>query len=106
MAYGQVWIDGVTSMYGQTPGLEAELGTRPLGTAPADAGWVWVPAVFNVDTENNDEFQAQLSCADLPPGTGTYQYLYRYRWTEERPTPTAVLRDQCRPTSSRTKPAL
>ncbi|GIV72088.1 MULTISPECIES: alpha-amylase family glycosyl hydrolase [Caldilinea] len=74
-AYGQVWIDGVTSQPGPTPGLQAQLGFGPSGSNPAsDVGWSWVDAVFNVDVGNNDEFMASL----LPDAVGSYDYVYRY----------------------------
>lgn len=74
-AYGQVWIDGVTSAPGATPSLQAQLGFGPTGSNPAlDAGWQWIDASFNVDAGNNDEFMASL----LPDATGAYDYVYRY----------------------------
>jgi glycosidase len=76
--YGQVWIDGVTSQPGPTPGLLAELGFGPDGSDPAgNAAWTWVEASFNVDAGNNDEFFASL----LPDAVGTYDYAYRYSTT-------------------------
>jgi hypothetical protein len=77
--YGQVWIDGVTSMPGATPTLRAQLGFGPDGSDPASAlGWIWVDAAFNVDVGNNDEFVASL----LPEAVGTYDYAYRYSTTD------------------------
>ena len=77
--YGQVWIDGVTSMPGATPTLRAQLGFGPDGSDPASAaGWDWVNAAFNVDAGNNDEFVASL----LPEAVGTYDYAYRYTTTD------------------------
>jgi glycosidase len=76
-AYGQVWIDGETSKPGPTPTLRAQLGFGPAGSNPADAGWTWVDAVFNVDAGNNDEFMASL----LPEAVGTFDYVYRYSVT-------------------------
>ncbi|HAJ34530.1 MAG TPA: alpha-amylase, partial [Chloroflexi bacterium] len=74
-AYGQVWIDGVTSQPGATPTLWAQLGYGPAGSNPAtDAGWQWLDAAFNVDAGNNDEFMASL----LPDAVGVYDYVYRY----------------------------
>ncbi|HEY3313173.1 MAG TPA: alpha-amylase family glycosyl hydrolase [Anaerolineales bacterium] len=76
--YGQVWIDGVTNQPGATPGLSAQLGFGPVGSNPAgNPDWIWVPATFNVDAGNNDEFKASL----LPDALGTYDYLYRYSTT-------------------------
>jgi glycosidase len=77
-AYGQVWIDGATSLPGPTPSLRAQLGFGPDGSAPAgNADWHWTEAVFNVDVGNNDEFKASL----LPESTGTFDYVYRYSTT-------------------------
>lgn len=79
--YGQVWIDGVTSQPGATPGLLAELGFGPQGSNPdGNAAWSWVSASFNVDAGNNDEFVASM----LPEAVGTYDYLYRYSTTNGR----------------------
>ena len=80
-AYGQVWIDGVTSEPGATPSVRAQLGFGPHGSSPAgNAAWEWVEAGFNVDAGNNDEFVASL----LPDHTGTFDYLYRYSTTNGR----------------------
>jgi hypothetical protein len=75
IAYGQVWIDGVTSQPGPTPGLWAQLGFGPAGSIPGfDPGWIWTDAEFNVDSGNNDEFMAQM----LPQEVGVFHYVYRY----------------------------
>ena len=80
-AYGQVWIDGVTSQPGATPGLIAQLGFGPDGSNPAgNAAWAWVEAAFNTDAGNNDEFVASLQ----PEAIGTYDYAYRYSVTDGR----------------------
>ena len=48
--YGQVWIDGVTSLPGQSPTLQAQVGFGPEGSNPAgNSDWIWVDASFNVD---------------------------------------------------------
>ncbi|WP_322507941.1 alpha amylase N-terminal ig-like domain-containing protein [Anaerolinea sp.] len=73
--YGQVWINGVTSQPGATPGLLAQVGYGPDGSDPsAGTGWIWVNAEFNDDAGNNDEFRGQL----LPEAVGTFDYAYRY----------------------------
>ncbi len=80
-AYGQVWIDALTSLPGATPGLRAQLGFGPDGSNPdGNAAWAWVDAVFNVDAGNNDEFKASM----LPETTGTFDYVYRYSTTNGR----------------------
>ncbi len=79
--YGQVWIDGVTNQPGATPGLLAQVGLGPDGSNPAgNAAWTWVPATFNVDAGNNDEFVGSL----LPEQTGAFDYAYRYSTTNGR----------------------
>jgi len=77
--YGQVYIDGVTSEPGPTPGLLAQVG---FGASMTNfTGWtMWVDAVYNGDVGNNDEFMAQL----LPEETGDFYYLYRYSTTAGR----------------------
>jgi glycosidase len=79
--YGQVWINGVTSQPGATPGLRAQLGFGPAGSNPdGNAAWSWVDAGFNVDAGNNDEFVGSL----LPEAVGTFDYVYRYSTTGGR----------------------
>ncbi len=79
--YGQVWIDGVTSAPGATPGLLAQVGFGPDGSNPAsDPAWTWVDAVFHAQAGNNDEFKGQL----LPEFVGEYDYAYRYSTTGGR----------------------
>jgi glycosidase len=76
--YGQVWIDGHTTLPGATEGLVAQVGYGPDGSTPdGNPDWSWVDAVFNVDVGNNDEFMGQL----LPEAAGTYDYAYRYSTT-------------------------
>jgi len=72
--YGQAWEPGVTEAPGQAPGLNAWLGYSTSNTNPNT--WTnWVPATFNAQVDNNDEFVATLS--GLP--VGTYYYAYRYQ---------------------------
>jgi len=78
--YGQVWINGVTSQSGATPGLIAQLGYGPEGSDPnGNPSWTWEYASFNTDADNNDEFMANL----LPDSIGTFDYVYRYSTTNE-----------------------
>lgn len=77
-AYGQVWIDGVTSQSGPTPSLRAQLGFGPAGSNPdGNLDWTWTEATFNVDAGNNDEFKASMQ----PQAAGIYDYVYRYSTT-------------------------
>ena len=76
--YGQVWIDGHTTLPGATDGLIAQVGFGPDGSYPeGNAEWAWVDAAFNVDAGDNDEFMGQL----LPETVGAYDYAYRYSTT-------------------------
>jgi hypothetical protein len=80
-AYGQVWIDGVTSQPGATPGLRAQLGYGPDGSDPdGSADWIWLDGAFNTDAGNNDEFKGSL----LPETTGSFDYAWRYSTTGGR----------------------
>jgi hypothetical protein len=74
--FGQVWKSGVTDSAGQGAGITAELGFGPVNSTPG-AGWVWLPAVFNVDVGNNDEYVVWMSTY-LP--AGTYHYTFRYQY--------------------------
>jgi hypothetical protein len=79
ITYGQAFIpNGITASPGATFGLEAWVGINSADTDPA--GWsTWVPATFNSQAGDNDEF-----LADIAPGLtpGTYYYAYRYRFGE------------------------
>jgi len=80
-AFGQVWIDGVTSQPGATSGLLAQLGFGPSNSHPeGNTAWNWVDASFNVDAGNNDEFKASM----LPESVGTFDYAFRYSTTNGR----------------------
>ncbi len=77
--YGQIYIDGVTSQAGATPGVIAEVGYGADGSTPG-AAWTWFDTTFNADSGNNDEYQGTL----LPDAVGTYDYAYRYSTTGGR----------------------
>jgi len=76
--YGQIWIEGVTSLPGPTSGLRAQLGFGPTGTK-ADS-WQWLEAAFDSDQGNNDQFIGSL----LPSAIGNFDYAYRYTTTNGR----------------------
>lgn len=71
--YGQIWIDGITSQPGATPGLLAEVGFGPIGSTP-DGSWTWSSMAFNVDSGSNDEYVGSM----LPDELGTFCYTTRY----------------------------
>ena len=72
--YAQVYKDGVTNATGQGAGITAWIGYSTSNTNPNT--WTnWIPAVYNTDVGNNDEYKATLS--GLP--VGTYYYASRFR---------------------------
>ncbi len=76
---GQVYISGVTSLPGTTPGLIAQLGFGMTSSPPNDWEW-WFDAPFSGDVGDNDEFAQQL----IPEYTGDFYYVYRYSTTNGR----------------------
>lgn len=75
-AYGQAYKAGVTDSTGQAFGLNAWVGISSTNTNPAN--WTtWIPATFNVQVGNNDEFMADFG-ATLPVGTHYYAFRYQY----------------------------
>lgn len=72
--YAQAWINNVTNLAGATPLLECYIGVSTTDTDPAT--WTnWIPATFNVDNGNNDEFKATIG-SGLAAGT----YYYASKW--------------------------
>jgi len=74
--------DQGTAIAGALAGIEAWIGystTDATTTADfASANWTWVPATFNTDSVNNDEYTVDLGGAI--PGPGTYYYISRFRY--------------------------
>ncbi|HZW37816.1 MAG TPA: T9SS type A sorting domain-containing protein [Ignavibacteriaceae bacterium] len=78
--YGQVWGSGITEPPGQAPGLQAWVGYSTSNTNPNT--WLnWIPATFNTNSGNNDEYQANLG-ANIS-AKGTYYYAFRYQYNSE-----------------------
>jgi hypothetical protein len=75
--YGQIYEANLTDVTsGQAPGVLAWVGISPLGVNSNPNTWTtWVPATFNVESNNNDEYQANIG-ATLAPGT--YYYATRF----------------------------
>ena len=74
--YAQMWIDGVTQQEGPTANVPVFIGVHNENTDPST--WpdeAWIPAEFNTDVGNNDEFMADIG-AGLEPGT--YYYASRF----------------------------
>ena len=72
--YAQVYEPGITEAAGQGAGITGEIGYSTANTTP-DGTWTWLPATYNVDSGNNDEYQANLG-ANLT--SGTYYYASRF----------------------------
>ena len=76
MVYGQVYEEGVTEAEGQGEGILAWVGYSTEDTDPET--WTnWIPATFNAQVGNNDEYMANLGGAIN--AAGTYYYATRYQ---------------------------
>ena len=74
LVYGRVFENGLTQPPGAHPQIVADLGFGPTGVNPATMpGFTWLPAVFNVQVGNDDEYQASFTA----PAPGTYSYTTR-----------------------------
>ena len=75
--YAQVYEPGVTDNVGQGAGIEAWIGYSTTNTDPST--WTnWIPAIYNVDVGNNDEYK--ISLGPLTPGV--YYYASRFSLNE------------------------
>jgi hypothetical protein len=76
--YAQTWEPGVTEAVGQGAGITSWIGYSTSNTDPST--WTdWVPAIYNVDAGNNDEYMANIGTSILIPGT--YYYASRFQMT-------------------------
>ncbi|WP_179022220.1 T9SS type A sorting domain-containing protein [Winogradskyella forsetii] len=79
-AYAQIYQDGITDPAGQGGNIEAWIGyssTNANSVADFTSGWTWVPATYNTDSGNNDEYQATFGAAFAP---GEYYYVSRFSY--------------------------
>ncbi|GEM_PF-1419176 len=74
--YAQAYKAGLTEAAGQATGLVAWIGYSSSDSNPNGSGWTWIPATFNVQAGNNDEFVAALGTGLTP---GTYYYASRFQ---------------------------
>lgn len=72
--YAQIWIDGVTPGPGAGAGISAWIGLSSANTNP-NTWTTWIPATYNVDVGNNDEYMANLT----ETNPGTYYYASRFQ---------------------------
>ena len=77
--FAQIFEAGITEPAGQGAGIQAWIGVSDTNaTTVADfetADWTWIPATYNVDNFNNDEYQAAIGAGLVP---GTYYYVSRF----------------------------
>lgn len=78
-AYAHIYEPGTTDAAGQGSNVEAWIGVSATdATTTTDfisSDWTWIPATYNTDVGNNDEYQATLG-SSLP--IGTYYYVSRF----------------------------
>jgi hypothetical protein len=72
--FAQVFEPGITPGGGAGLGITAEIGYSASNTTP-DGTWTWLPATYNTDAGNNDEYQADLGTSLT---AGTYYYASRF----------------------------
>ncbi len=81
--YGRVNELTVTRPPGAPAALTSQLGYGPAGTDPRyAAGWTFIPATWDAQFLDDDEFQASFTA----PAAGSYAYTYRFspdgqQWT-------------------------
>lgn len=75
--YGRIYEAGLTdTTTGQAAGIMAWVGVSPEGQNTNPDTWTtWIPATFNVEVGNDDEYQANIG-NNLNPGT--YYYATRF----------------------------
>ncbi|MDY0080775.1 MAG: T9SS type A sorting domain-containing protein, partial [Ignavibacteriaceae bacterium] len=72
--YTRIWVNGITDQPGAGPGILGWIGYSTTNSNPAN--WTnWIPAVYNVDAGNDDEYMAAIG-NNLP--AGTYYYASRF----------------------------
>ncbi|WP_026711804.1 beta strand repeat-containing protein [Flavobacterium filum] len=74
--YGQVYAAGLTEAAGQGANLNAWVGYSSTNSNPNSGSWTWIPASYNTNVGDNDEFIASLGAGITP---GSYFYAYRYQ---------------------------
>lgn len=76
--YGRISEAGVTEIPGASASVTAELGYGPLGSDPRTSpSWTYLPAAFNTQIGNDDEYVATIN-PGFPPSTTQYAYTYRF----------------------------
>jgi hypothetical protein len=78
--YARTYVAGFTEAAGSNPDIEAWIGVNTTdATTTADftsPSWTWIPATFNAQFGNDDEYLAEIGSALT---TGTHYYASRFR---------------------------
>jgi hypothetical protein len=74
LVYGRIFEAGVTEAAGASGMVRAQLGFGLPSVNPQYGAWTWTNATFNVQSGNDDEYQASF----LAPAPGSYRYAYRF----------------------------
>jgi hypothetical protein len=74
LVYGQLYESGVTEAASSNGNVRAQLGWGLASANPQYQTWTWINATYNVQSGNNDEYQAAFNA----PAAGTYRYVYRF----------------------------
>ncbi|GAB4319069.1 MAG: hypothetical protein Kow00127_11220 [Bacteroidales bacterium] len=78
--YAQCWQPGVTDAPGQGAGINCWIGYSLVDEDPSiSTNFTWVPATYNSDQGNNDEYKAVLGAA-VPMAPGVYYYAARWQY--------------------------
>ncbi|MGV3624779.1 MAG: Ig-like domain-containing protein, partial [Archangium sp.] len=72
--YARVFQSGVTEAAGAASNIVVQLGYGANMTSPLSTAWNWVPASFNVQVGNDDEYQASFVS---PMAAASYAYTAR-----------------------------
>jgi predicted extracellular nuclease len=74
-AFGQIYETGVTETAGANGSVLAQFGYGPPSVNPQyEYGWKWLSTTYNVQSGNNDEYQATFNA----PVAGSYLYGFRF----------------------------
>ena len=78
--YGRVYKNGYTSVAGADVNMTVQVGINSTNTNPNTwAAGAWSNASFNVQSGNDDEYQATFSGL----AAGTYYYTFRYKYCSD-----------------------
>ncbi|MCZ8196935.1 MAG: T9SS sorting signal type C domain-containing protein [Flavobacterium sp.] len=76
--YAKVYEPGVTNTGSPGSGITAWIGYSSSNINPNSGSWTWVPATFNADQGNDDEYVANIGSSLTP---GVYYYASRFQKT-------------------------